>query len=179
MSRDLDPEGDYTPLPVAEVVEQLLARLREVKDKESKAMFARVELYDLSDLSKALEELYIGESAAAILLVETVKHTPTIKGRRLQLDRAFLCSVLVTVKHYGTRSEAALQVLTMGEAAMRATLGQVTADLICVPENGELFGLGKEANNQPDRICYRLPLLVQPRRYFGEELDRGARFPSR
>ena len=81
------------------------------------AAFDKVNIFDLQDLSKAMEELFLYANRIALIGLDAVDHANEVTGRRLRTERTLAVTIVVADRRFSDRQKA-----MMGDASTPGAL---------------------------------------------------------
>jgi hypothetical protein len=170
----------YAPTEISPILLDIEQRLRDLKTAgpPEVAAFGEVQLYDLSDLGQAMQELYLTADSVALVVLESVEHESRLEGIRYTLRHSFKVSLILANRFYTTRRAAmmgeggSLGLLALAELAVISLSGQASG-YTAAPESGEMFALGSTEASHPDRLAFCQPFTIIPIGLLVEQMDRG------
>lgn len=158
----LDPR-----IPVRELVTLLEDLELPVAFGADVAAFAAVEVFDLTDIKKAFDELLVYEDRAAFVILEKIEHSNEANGGNLTIGRALQVTVAFTDRRYVDRIKAmmgddtpapdaipgCLLIQTLMVDAMAGKMP--TCNCMLLPGLGHLTQLqGADRSNDTGRIIF-------------------------
>lgn len=126
------------------------------------AAFSKVKIFDLQDLAKAMEELFLYDNRIALIGLDAVNHDHTISGRTLTVDRTLSVTIIMADRRYSDRQKAMVgDSTTPGALLLQKVLvdgiaGELPlAGVVCAPGAGRLVALENEKRkDETGRILF-------------------------
>jgi hypothetical protein len=156
------------PKSVIELLESKLTALQlpESFGSEVKA-FEKVKVFDLQDVQKAFEELFLYGNRIAILAVDVVRHQNEISGRNLNVTRTMDAIVLFTDRRYADRVLALMGddqkpgILLLEKLLVDELTGELSNGAVVLPGTGELVALQDDKRKDlTGRIIFSQPFNI-------------------
>lgn len=144
-----------------ELVTQITALQLPASFGEDVAAFDKVRVFDLQDLAKAFEELFVYANRVAFVALEGVTHQNTVTGRTLTTERSLNIKVLFSDRRFSDRQKALIGDDTTPGALLLEKLlvdhlaGELPSGAVVLPGSGQLIGLEFEKRtNETGRIIF-------------------------
>lgn len=153
-------------------VNELVTKLTALKlpasyDATEPAAFDKVKIFDLQDLAKALEELFIISNRVCLVGLDAVNDITSVQGRNLIVERSISVALIMSDRRYSDRQKAMMGDVTTPGAIYLETLvvnglaGELTSGSIAEPGDGRLLGLeAANRDNQTGRIVFVKNLTI-------------------
>lgn len=152
------------------VIEEMVAKVTGVKlpvafGEPAVSAFDKVKVFDLQDLAKALEELFLVSSRVALIGLNSVSHSHEVRGRSLMISRSLAVTVILSDRHYSDRQKAMMGsepgvngtpgALLLAKLVVDAVAGELPSGAVVTAGDGRLAALEHaERKNQTGRIIF-------------------------
>jgi len=123
-----------------------------------KLAFDKVKIFDLQDLVKAMEELFLYANRIALIGLDSVDHANVVSGRTLKTQRSLSISVIVSDRRFSDRRKALMGDATTPGALLLGkllvdTLSELPSGAVVLPGTGRLASL-ESREDQTGRIVF-------------------------
>ena len=123
--------------------------------------FDKVNIFDLQDLAKALEELFLYSNRIALVGLDGVSHSNRVSGRSLIVERSLDVTVLIADRRFSDRQKAMMgDATTPGAVLLQKVVvddlaGELPSGAVVTPGQGRLISLEFEKRtNETGRILF-------------------------
>lgn len=148
------------------------------------AAFDKIKIFDLQDLAKAMEELFLYSNRIALIGLDSVGHENLISGRTLKTARSLDVTVIMSDRRYSDRQKALMGDTTTPGALLLQKLvvdgvaGELPSGTIAQPGTGRLVALENEKRkDETGRILFAQDFTLNTS-WAAESLTRAAKVPA-
>lgn len=134
-------------------------------DQDMPLAFEKVKIFDLQDLRKAMEELFLYANRIALIGLDGIDHDAAVNGRTLVIERNLDVTIIVADRRYSDRQKALMGDSTTPGALFLQTLlvdalaGELNSGGVVMPGAGRLVSIeGRE--NETGRIAFAQDLAI-------------------
>ena len=141
------------------------------------ALFGKVEIYDLTDLAIAINDLLAFKDRICLVVLDSEDYENVRSGQELHCLQTRRVVLLMADRHW-TKAQTALLgdgtktpgVLDMKDLVLPAVIGLLQDGVMCEPGTGELSAVQSQdkGRTKDHRITYWQPLTLRGGEYFAE-----------
>lgn len=154
-------------------LEELLTAVTELKlplgvPWQGKPAFHTVRIFDLQDLAKAMEELFVYASRICLIGLDSVDHSSVVRGRTLQVERTLSVTLILADRRHADRQLAMLGdagttpgALCLQKLVVDGLAGELPGGAVVRPGTGRLVSLENEKRkDETGRILFAQDFTV-------------------